>query len=160
MGVAMNENREVLKRIVATLLALADLAERASVRSRPALCLVLWILRPAEAVARDFVIGASRDLGAPSLLSALALERPRPMAVGRGGERAADALRLALDFRMLATALDSLASMASARPRSFRHAALVELLSALKPGFASGRWPRSRSVESPARHAPSYPDTS
>ena len=47
--------RDFLKRMVALLLSFAGLAERASVRSYPVRCLVLWILRRADAVARDWL---------------------------------------------------------------------------------------------------------
>ena len=54
-------DRDVLKRIVALLFAFADLAHRASGRSYPVRCLVLWFLRRAEAVARDWVAADSAD---------------------------------------------------------------------------------------------------
>ncbi|MGE3362336.1 MAG: hypothetical protein AB7I34_02625 [Rhizobiaceae bacterium] len=47
---------DVLKRIVALLFSLAGLAERASVRSYPVRCLVLWLLRPTEVVVRDWLV--------------------------------------------------------------------------------------------------------
>ena len=57
-------NREVLKRILALLFALAGLAERSSGRCYPVRLLVLSILRPAEAVAWNLVIGEAYALGA------------------------------------------------------------------------------------------------
>ena len=53
---AIEDNRRMLKRIVALLFALAGLAERLSGLPRPIRAFVLRILRSAEAVARDFVI--------------------------------------------------------------------------------------------------------
>lgn len=154
---AIEKNRETLKRIAALLLALADLAERAGARPRPVLCLVLWILRPAEAVAREFVIGAAHDLGAPARLSSLEM----PMRAAPDGARAAEALRLAVDFRMLAAALDDLAARPLGRWRTLRHTGL--LLSALK-AFASEA---PASPPEPLRRAghlfgarPAYADTS
>ena len=58
-----NAETDMLKRIIALLFALAGLADRAGARSRPVRCLVLGILRPAEAVAQASVIGTAR--GAP-----------------------------------------------------------------------------------------------
>jgi hypothetical protein len=75
-----------LQRIVALLLALADLADLARESSPAVRFLVLWFLRPAELVARDFVFGA-------------------PSPAGFEPDRAAEAMRLAQDFRALARAL-------------------------------------------------------
>ena len=52
---AIEKEREVLKRIVALFYALAVLTDRACRRSHPVRCLVLWILRPALAVALDYI---------------------------------------------------------------------------------------------------------
>ena len=49
--------KERAKRIVALLIALADLAERASRRSPAVRGFVLWVLFQAEVVARDLVTG-------------------------------------------------------------------------------------------------------
>lgn len=93
-----NENTDLniktLRRIVALLLALADLAERAGRRSLAVRWSVLWLLRPAEAVARDYVAALARD---PHLACP-----PAPTAIGHATE---DATRLARAFRALAAAL-------------------------------------------------------
>jgi hypothetical protein len=52
----VQDYHKVLRRIAAILLALAALAERASRRSGPVRCLVLWILRAADAAARPVCI--------------------------------------------------------------------------------------------------------
>ena len=52
---ASEDNRQMLKRIVALLFALAGLAERLSSLPRPVRAFVLRILGSAETVARDFV---------------------------------------------------------------------------------------------------------
>ena len=57
-GLAIESEREVLKRILALFYALAVLTDRASGRSRPVRCFVLWILRPAVAVALDCIADA------------------------------------------------------------------------------------------------------
>jgi hypothetical protein len=88
---AIEEERAALGRIVALLRALAGLAERAAVSSAIVRCLVLWFLRRAEAVARDFVTG-SPDEPCTSMPPA-----------GAGPQ---EALRLALRFRTLARHLD------------------------------------------------------
>jgi len=100
---AMEDDRRMLRRIVALLFALAGLAERLSDRSPPVRCLVLWILRYAESVARDFVIDTALENGAsltPAVLLIPALH---------GGDTAADAMRLAKSFRALAVLLGRLA---------------------------------------------------
>ena len=58
---AMREERAALKRIVALLFALADLAESAGRRSTLVRRFVIWVLRQAETVARDFVDRSGRD---------------------------------------------------------------------------------------------------
>ena len=89
-------DRRTLRRIMTLLGALAVLAERAGARSWPVRCLVLCILRRAEAVATGFVADAT---GLPP--SAL---EPMP----RVRNDAVEALRLAVYFRALAAALAAL----------------------------------------------------
>jgi len=55
---AIKEEREVLKRIVALFYALANLTDRAAGRSHPMRGFVLWILRPAMAIALDYIADA------------------------------------------------------------------------------------------------------
>ena len=86
---AIEAERAALMRIVTLLLALAGLAELAAGRSLAVRGFVLWVLRRAEAVARDFVAGGQE---APS----------RPPA----GCRPADAMRLAVSLRRLARQLE------------------------------------------------------
>jgi hypothetical protein len=88
---AMEEERAALGRIVALLCALAGLAERAAGRSAIVRSLVLWVLRRAEAVARDFVTGEFDELVA---------------SMPPAGAGPQDALRLAIRFRTLARRLD------------------------------------------------------
>jgi hypothetical protein len=90
---AIGEERAALMRIVALLLTLAGLAELAASRSPAMRGFALWILRRAEAVARDFV--------ADSQDTQLA-----PMPLGPAGTRPADAMRLAASLRALARQLD------------------------------------------------------
>ncbi|MGE0279523.1 MAG: hypothetical protein AB7P20_02755 [Rhizobiaceae bacterium] len=142
---------KVVYRIITVLLALADLAERASLRSRPILCLVLWALRPAETIARTFVLETAHDLGVTTTLPVAAYS----------GERAEDALRLALTFRVLAAVLDSLAALAFAQGRIFCQAGLDRLLSALTTAFAAETQRRLMAeTRGLTRCAPSCPDTS
>jgi hypothetical protein len=89
---AMEEERAALMRVVALLGALACLAELAASRSPAMRGFVLWILRPAEVVARDFVAGG-QDAQFAS------------MPVGLVGARPADAMRLAASLRTLARQL-------------------------------------------------------
>jgi hypothetical protein len=91
-------NRKMLRRTVALLLALAGLAERASTRNAVLCWSVLWLLRPGEAIARDHIAGLTRN-------PALACPTIHPRA-----SSAADALRLAETFRMLAALLAAFAA--------------------------------------------------
>lgn len=101
---AMEEERAALKRIVAMLFALADLAERAHRRCRLVRRFVLWILRPAESVARNFVLD---DDDTRAL-----------MQVAPAGDTPADALLLADLFRDLARDLDRQSKFAFAVPHT------------------------------------------
>ena len=80
-----------LRSIVATLLALAALAERAGARSHPVRVLALCFLRPAEAIACEFVaeVAPAQRLAGNALLS-------------NGSD---DPVGLAARFRALAAAL-------------------------------------------------------
>ena len=57
---ARKDGDKTLRRIILMLLALSQLAERASGACWPVRCLVLWVLRPAEAVACSFVQEVAR----------------------------------------------------------------------------------------------------
>ncbi len=87
---AIREERAMLKRIVALLLAFADLAELASGRSLVACRSMLLLLRPAEIIAREFVVGTSDAW---------------PMEVVRSGDARADMVHLAMRLRELACLL-------------------------------------------------------
>ncbi|HTV71510.1 MAG TPA: hypothetical protein VMF90_23515 [Rhizobiaceae bacterium] len=96
---ANDEDGQVLARIAEMLVALSVLAECACGRSLPIRCLILWILRQAEAVACDFVIGEALAVGVA------APHQPASMA---GGDSVADLMRLAACFRALALAMRKL----------------------------------------------------
>jgi hypothetical protein len=86
----------MLRRIIALLVSLAVLAERAAERSLPVRWLVLWILRRAETVLEDFVFDET-GLPPPAMQgSALA---------GNGPD---DALCLAARFKAFAAVLAAL----------------------------------------------------
>lgn len=93
-----DEHNKALRRIAAVLLALADLAERASGRSLAVRCLVLWLLRSAETLARDHLAVLTCHAAAPS--------EPFPFT----HDGATEAIRLAISFRNLAAALAALMS--------------------------------------------------
>ena len=95
-GQAGRGGDRMLRRIIALLVSLAVLAERAAERSLPVRWLVLWILRRAETVVEDFVFDETGM--PPPVMQGIA-------AVGNGPD---DALRLAARFRALATALVAL----------------------------------------------------
>lgn len=100
--------REWLERIVALLFALADLADRAGGASRSMRRTVLGILWPAEAVAREFVIGFPPGFDAACCASEAtgadiaALHPPRSAVLSDDRDEAA---RLASRFRVLALLL-------------------------------------------------------
>jgi hypothetical protein len=93
----MDRNRttdwEALRRIVAVLLALADLAERAGGRSLAVRSLVLRLLRPGEVLAWDYLAGLTRYAAVPS--ESLPFTH----------DSVTEAIRLATSFRTLAAAL-------------------------------------------------------
>lgn len=126
---AMGDDR-VLRRIIAMLVALAAVAERAGARSCPVRCLVLSILLRAEAVARDFVAEAT---GMPQpAIEAIATARNGP----------ADANRLAARLLALANALGALLPVACrlARWPAWRGRAVGRI--APRPGRSLGGWTR------------------
>jgi hypothetical protein len=83
----------MLRRIIALLVSLAVLAERAADRSSLVRWYVLWLLRRAETVVEDFVFD---ETGMPS---------PAVEGIAAAGNGPEDALRLAARFRALAAAL-------------------------------------------------------
>jgi hypothetical protein len=86
-----------LRRIVALLLAFADLAERAAGRSGLVRLLAVWFLRQAEGLARHHVLA----------LTGRVARRP---ALPDGADAEAEALSLAARFRALASALAAFAN--------------------------------------------------
>jgi hypothetical protein len=95
---------DMLDRIVALLLALAGLAERAAGAPPAARCLALWALRLGDAVARAYVAGLPFGSAA------------RACGPGDAGCTPADALNLALSLRMLAFTLQGIAARLRRRP--------------------------------------------
>lgn len=85
---------DIIRRIVAMLLVLADLADRARHASRPERCRVLGLLRRAEMVAQ--VAHHARRRGAPPLGGC-----PDPAISDAPGNEPADAAHLALRLRAL-----------------------------------------------------------
>ena len=88
---------KALRRIILMLLALATLAERASVACYPVRCLVLWALRPGEAAASGFVREVVQTPFQVADLPAFPHDNSPD-----------EALRLAVIFRALAAALQHL----------------------------------------------------
>lgn len=105
---AMQEERAALQRIVVLLFAFADLAERTQRRSRPVRRFVVWILRRAETLAREYVLGPVESRSSGMSVDLL------------GG---AEAMRLARDFRSLALELARQAKLAFAVPARILHRA-------------------------------------
>jgi hypothetical protein len=100
-----------LDRIVAMLLALAGLAERAAGAPYPVRWLVLWFLRRAEAVVTDFVAGSACVAARGQWLLA-------PVTV-RQGSSPADAIDLALSLSRLAFAVAAMVTQI--RRQAFLH---------------------------------------
>ena len=95
---AIGRDRGTLKRTIALLFALAELADRASFAPWPVRVLVLAILRHGERVARPLLAEAGHPAAQPKMaLSDMA-----------AGSSPADALALALRLRLLALALSDL----------------------------------------------------
>nr|WP_295462728.1 hypothetical protein [Mesorhizobium sp.] len=96
-GAAMDwaTQTDIIRRIVAVLLVLADLADRARHASRPERCRILGLLRRAEMVAQ--VAGHARQRGAPPLGRGC----PDPAMSDAPGNEPADAAHLALRLRAL-----------------------------------------------------------
>jgi len=112
-------------RIVALLLALADLAERAAGAPLPVRWLVLWALQEADMVVREYVEDRSAH--------AAGLWIPAVITV-RYGSEPADAINLALSLRMLARAVQTIAAYAG-RPSLARLGdAIVERVRDRLPG--------------------------
>ena len=114
MNCAAEIEKNTLKRIMAVLFALADLADRAAGRSWPVRRLVLSILGFAEQAAHEFVTGSADTTNLDLSLPASAAPAPR-----RGGP--VDAMQLALSFPMLALAVHAMLASRS-RGRSARDA--------------------------------------
>jgi hypothetical protein len=118
----IERHQAALKRIVALLFALAELADRASVRSRRVRREVLFILSHGEAVARDFILGEAQASGTPNLYL--------PASVFHDSGSAGDALELATRLRALAAILAYFwahlsSEMHRPRPRHFRLSKLL-----------------------------------
>ena len=138
---AGEENRKALRRLLALLLALADLAERAVGRSGPVRHLVLWLLRPAEEISRDHVAGLTRTVFPPA------------PAISRDADGIADAMRLALSFRTLAAALAALTAEAFASWRAAAQVLRVLTIAAIPPRGSA----RSPSRQASRHRVPSLP---
>ena len=93
--------RNMLKRVIALLFSLADLAERAAGRAYPVRCYVLWLLRRAEPFAwRCVMRQCGIEPGDPRLPRGLRM--PWLLVICNNP---ADALRVAATYRALARAL-------------------------------------------------------
>lgn len=124
------EDRDALKRIAAMLLGLAGLAEHACRRSRPVCLLVIGILRPAERVAREFVIDAIHPAFVVRLLAS--------MPEAADCDSRAEAVRLSLCFRILAAATETLSGRAKADCNGMDHRRVVRRATS-RPARGAGR---------------------
>lgn len=96
---AIDDNQRRLRRVVARLLALSDLAERVAGRSRAVCLVIVWLLRCGEASAWAYLDDLSPG-SAPDFA-------PAPLRPDEGEPAgcAAEALRLATSFRTIAVLL-------------------------------------------------------
>ncbi|MCV3239099.1 hypothetical protein [Mesorhizobium sp. ZC-5] len=101
-SVEMEAKEAMLRRIVAMLYSLANLAEQAAGRSPAIRHLVLLFLRPAESLAREMVIRNAQHVAAPV---------PELLVADWTDGSADDAMRLARRFRALALTLESLVAL-------------------------------------------------
>lgn len=110
------EDDQALRRIILTLLALAALAERASGASWSVRCLVLWVLRSGEAIARGFV---REIVQTPFQIAGLSVF------LGEAGcdNSSTGAMRLATRFKALAAALEHLLRQSRRFEREIRRIA-------------------------------------
>ena len=132
------KNGKRLNRLAALLLALAGLAERAAGSPGPVCVLVVWLIRPSEAVARDLVQNLAP--GAACL--------PEPL---RPRDGKAEALRLAQNFRFLAAVLVALAQHCLAPlPAANRRPACFLAAPVMRPDR------RRAARQSPARGPPGH----
>ena len=122
--VTEEEDRRMLKGIVALLLSFACLAERACAAPSFVRRLVLAILTRAEAVAREFVTGMAMDRDVPARVPA-----SQAMTAVCPSDGRADAMRLARVFRALAVLLARLANRNSGdHPRNNERAGAISSL--------------------------------
>lgn len=93
---ANERERQTLQRIIALLVSLAVICERAALLPRPVRAFLLWLLRPAEAAVRVRVIGDDYDIAThlDDLILFEAADSPD------------HARQLALRFRLLAQLLE------------------------------------------------------
>ncbi len=134
------KDRQALGRIVAILLALADLADDAGARPRPIRVVVLWFLRAAEGIALDFVIAMARETGVEPDLAVLP----------HAHDIADDAKRLARSFAALAGLLAELADRSPSPAQPGRVSGLIDDLMRTLQTLA----------RAPAMPEPPLPDTS
>jgi hypothetical protein len=116
MNARARKGRDRLERIAALLLSLAGLAERAATRSAPVRFIVLWLLRQAEGVAADFVADTTPQIPIWD-------GQPAP---DHSGHTPADALALALSLRLLALAVQAMATDATRLPDEASISACLE----------------------------------
>lgn len=98
----MEAEETMLRRIVALLYSLANLAEQAAVRCPAIRRLVPLLLRPAESLAREMVIRDSQHFG---------VAVPELLVADRIGDSADDAMHFARHFRELALTLERLVTL-------------------------------------------------
>jgi hypothetical protein len=141
--------QETLRRIIALLFSLADLADWTSSCRYDVRCKMLAILRRGEAIAHRSVIGTAQDLGVAAPPQAwLAI---RALMLASDGDDPDDATGLALRFRALAFALVYLLSWCEAA------GALGVGRNALQRPASVLPWKAGRPIQA---HRPLAPDTS
>ena len=105
------DDEQALAGIIRMLLSLGQLAERASRAFYPVRLLVLWLLRPAEAVAYGLLCDMAQTVNGPAIAPYENRDNSSTGAIG-----------LAMRFRALAAALDQARNRAPRLAREIRRA--------------------------------------
>ncbi len=131
MNTRARKGRGRLDRLAAVVLSFAGLAENAATRSAPVRFVVLFILRLAEGLVVDLVAGMDPD----------AADWHAQHTMDFSGNTAADALALALSFRLLAVVVQAVATDAALLPDAADVSCVMENMEEIGPGIRLVRLP-------------------
>ncbi|MFI0843365.1 hypothetical protein [Mesorhizobium sp. IMUNJ 23232] len=115
-SLAIEKNREALKRILAMLVGMAEMAGGASTLPRHLYRAILRLLRPAESAARRLIIAAAR--GIVVALPPVRPRKPKPVDTAAAMRRLGLAVTVSNDDLRRAAAAKKAAALRAARPRT------------------------------------------